>query len=37
MDDIIIEVKGFFKVIKLKSIRKTEGVKFDVLALSIIK
>lgn len=36
MDYIIKEVKGFYKVIKLKEFRKTKGVSFDIMVKSMI-
>ena len=36
MDYIIREEKNFYKVIKLKEFRKTEGVTFDVMVQSMI-
>ncbi len=36
MEYIIREVKDFYKVIKLKEFRKTEGVTFDVMNKSIV-
>jgi len=36
MENIIKEVKGFYKVIKLREFRKTEGVNFDVMNKSMI-
>ena len=36
MDYIVREVKGFYKVIKLKEFRHTEGVSFDIMVGSMI-
>lgn len=36
MDYIIKEIKGFYKVIKLKEFRRTEGVSFDIMIESMI-
>ena len=36
MEYIIREVKGFYRVIKLREFRKTEGVNFDVMDKSMI-
>lgn len=36
MDYIIREVEGFYKVIKLKEFRRTEGVAFDIMVKSMI-
>lgn len=36
MHEIIEEVKGLYKVIKLEDFRKTQGVTFDILPQSII-
>ena len=36
MDYIIEEVKGFYKIIKLKEFRRTPGVDFDILPNSLI-
>lgn len=36
MDYIVNEVKGFYKVIKLKKFRRTEGVAFDIMIKSMI-
>lgn len=36
MDYIVREVEGFFKVIKLKEFRRTEGVKFDIMIKSMV-
>ena len=36
MDYVIKEVKDFYKVIKLKEFRKTEGVSFDIMVQSMI-
>lgn len=36
MDYIVKEVKDFYKVIKLKEFRHTEGVSFDIMAKSMI-
>ena len=36
MDYIVKEVSGFYKVIKLKEFRRTEGVSFDIMADSLI-
>lgn len=36
MNYIVREVKDFYKVIKLKEFRKTEGVNFDVLSQSLV-
>lgn len=36
MDYIVKEVKDFYKVIKLKEFRKTEGVSFDIMVESMI-
>ena len=36
MEYIIKEVENFYKVIKLKEFRKTEGVNFDIMVQSMI-
>lgn len=36
MDYVVKEVKGLYKVIKLKEFRKTEGVSFDVMVKDMI-
>ena len=36
MDYIVKEVSGFYKVIKLKEFRRTEGVSFDIMVESMI-
>ena len=36
MDYIVREVQNFYKVIKLKEFRKTEGVVFDVMVKSMV-
>lgn len=36
MDSIVKEVSGFYKVIRLKELRRTEGVVFDVMEPSIV-
>jgi hypothetical protein len=36
MDTIVKEVSGFYKVIKLKEFRRTEGVSFDIMDPSMI-
>lgn len=36
MDYVVKEVKGLYKVIKLKEFRKTEGVRFDVMGKSMV-
>jgi len=36
MDYIVKEVSGFYKVIRLKEFRRTEGVSFDVMVQSMI-
>lgn len=36
MDYIVKEIKDFYKVIKLKEFRKTEGVNFDIMVKSMI-
>jgi len=36
MDYIVQEVKNFYKVIKLKEFRHTEGVSFDIMIESMI-
>lgn len=36
MDYIVREVQGFYKVIKLKEFRRTEGVAFDIMVKSMI-
>lgn len=36
MDYIVREVEDFFKVIKLKEFRKTEGVEFDIMIKSMV-
>lgn len=36
MDHIVKEVENFFKIIKLKEFRKTEGVVFDVMVKSMV-
>ncbi|NCB43140.1 MAG: hypothetical protein EOM59_11040 [Clostridia bacterium] len=36
MDYIVKEVSGFYKVIRLKEFRRTEGVSFDVMVESMI-
>lgn len=36
MDYIVKEVKDFYKVIKLKEFRRTEGVSFDIMVKSMI-
>lgn len=36
MNYIIDEVEGFYKIIKLKEFRKTEGVSFDILPNSML-
>lgn len=36
MDYIVREIKDFFKVIKLKEFRRTEGVKFDIMIKTMV-
>lgn len=36
MDYVVKEIKGLYKVIKLKEFRKTKGVSFDVMVKDMV-